>query len=48
PNLGEAVGIVEVADQAKDGLVVEEVQRGYRIGEQLVRPAQVRVGKLRS
>jgi len=48
PNLGEAVGIVEVADPAKDGLVVEEVQRGYRIGEQLVRPAQVRVGKLRS
>jgi len=48
PNLGEAVGIVEVADQAKDGLVVEEVERGYRIGEQLVRPAQVRVGKLRS
>ncbi len=48
PNLGEAVGIVEVADQAEDGLVIEEVRRGYRMGEQLVRPAQVRIGKLRS
>jgi molecular chaperone GrpE len=47
PNLGEAVGIVEVADQAEDGLVIEEVRRGYRMGEQLVRPAQVRIGKLR-
>jgi molecular chaperone GrpE len=45
PNLCEAVGIVAVTDESKDGVVVEEVQRGYRMGEQLLRPAQVRVGR---
>ncbi len=46
PNLGQAVGVVIVADSSKEGMVVEEVQRGYRIGDQLLRPAQVRVGQL--
>lgn len=45
PNLGQAVGVVEVSEPSKDGLVVEEVLRGYRMGDQLLRPAQVRVGK---
>jgi molecular chaperone GrpE len=46
PNLGQAVGMVAVKDPAQDGVVVEELQRGYRIGGQLLRPAQVRVGHL--
>ena len=46
PNLGQAVGMVIVTDSSKDGVVVDEVQRGYRIGDQLLRPAQVRVGQL--
>jgi molecular chaperone GrpE len=45
PNLCEAIGVVAVTDPARDGLVVEEVQRGYRMGDQLLRPAQVRVGR---
>jgi molecular chaperone GrpE len=45
PNVGEAIGVVTVTEADRDGLVVEEVQRGYRIGDQLVRPAQVRVGR---
>jgi molecular chaperone GrpE len=44
PNLEQAVGTVKVDDAAHDGIVVEEVQPGYRMGEQLLRPAQVRVG----
>ncbi len=45
PNLSQAVGTVEVAVDERDGVVVEEVLRGYKMGEQLLRPAQVRVGK---
>ena len=45
PNTSEAVGIVPVSDPARDGIVAEEVLRGYRMGEQLVRPAQVRVAR---
>jgi molecular chaperone GrpE (heat shock protein) len=46
PNLAQAIGIVKVADSGKDGVVVEEVQPGYSLDGQLLRPAHVRVGKL--
>ncbi len=45
PNLGQAVGTVPVSDRSQDGIVVDEVLRGYRMGNQLLRPAQVRVGQ---
>jgi len=45
PNLGQAVGMVQVSDQSQDGMVVDEVLRGYRMGDQLLRPAQVRVAQ---
>jgi molecular chaperone GrpE (heat shock protein) len=45
PNHSQAVGTVDVNDPAQDGSVVEEVLRGYRLGDQLLRPAQVRVGR---
>ena len=45
PNLGQAVGVVAVTEAEQDGLVKEEVLRGYRLGEQILRPAQVLVGK---
>ncbi len=46
PNLGQAVEVVPVTDPVQDGIVVAELRRGYRIGRQLLRPAQVRVGHL--
>jgi molecular chaperone GrpE len=46
PNLAQAIGTVKVADASRDGIVVEEVQPGYCLNGQLLRPAQVRVGKL--
>jgi molecular chaperone GrpE len=46
PNIGQAVAMIPVTDPALDGMVVEELQRGYRMGEQLLRPAQVRVGQI--
>jgi molecular chaperone GrpE len=45
PNLEQAIGTVQVSDAGQDGMVVEEVQRGYQMGDQLLRPAQVRVGR---
>ena len=46
PNLEQAVGTVKVESAKQDGVVVEEVQSGYRMNGQLLRPAQVRVGRL--
>jgi molecular chaperone GrpE len=45
PNLEQAIGTVQVSDASRDGWVVEEIQRGYRMGELLLRPAMVRVGR---
>jgi molecular chaperone GrpE len=46
PRLAEAVDLVPVADVAQDDVVVQEVRAGYRIGERILRPARVRVGRL--
>jgi molecular chaperone GrpE len=45
PNLEQAVGTVRVDDVSLDGIVVEELQTGYSMNGQLLRPAQVRVGR---
>jgi molecular chaperone GrpE len=44
PRLAEAIGTRETDDVA-DNTVVDEVQRGYLLGEELLRPAQVIVSK---
>lgn len=45
PAVHDAIGLVDVDDEARDGVVVDEWQRGYRLGERVIRPAKVRVGK---
>jgi molecular chaperone GrpE len=40
PNLHEAVR----QDKGKDGIVVEEVQKGYKLRDRVIRPAMVVVG----
>ena len=42
PNLHQAVQMVDTADVA-DNHVIDELQRGYRIKDRLLRPAMVRV-----
>lgn len=44
PVLHEAVATVE-DETAGSGLVVEVMQAGYRIGDQVIRPAKVKVAK---
>jgi molecular chaperone GrpE len=46
PNLQQAVGTVPVAESGQDGIVVEELLTGYSMNGQLLRPAQVRVGRM--
>lgn len=45
PEEHEAVRMVEVSDEAQDGLVVEELACGYKLGDAVLRPARVSVGK---
>jgi molecular chaperone GrpE len=40
PHIAEAIGTRET-DDVDDGLIVDEVQRGYTLGDELLRPARV-------
>lgn len=44
PELHEAVDTTET-DPEMDGIVVDEYSRGFRIGDRLLRPARVKVGR---
>jgi molecular chaperone GrpE len=46
PNLHEAIGIATVSDPGRHGMVVQQAEPGYRLGDRLLRPAKVSVGKL--
>lgn len=48
PRVHEAVSIVPVSEASRDEVVVAEVRKGYRIGEEILRPAGVVVGKVDS
>lgn len=45
PELHHAVGMVETPAGATPGVVVTELQPGYTLGDRLVRPAMVLVGR---
>jgi molecular chaperone GrpE len=47
PQFHEAVEIAEVPPE-QDNLVIDELQTGYIIGDRLLRPARVRVGRART
>ena len=40
PNLHEAVQRIET-NEYEDGIIIDEVERGYRIGERVLRPSRV-------
>ena len=44
PALHEALSTA-AADEAESGVVVEVLQKGYRLGDQLIRPARVVVAE---
>jgi molecular chaperone GrpE len=48
PSQHEAVAVAEVSDPAQDGQVIRVIQPGYRMGDRVLRPALVQVGRLSS
>jgi molecular chaperone GrpE len=45
PEKHESVEEIEVGELEKDGIIIEEARKGYRMHEKILRPAQVKVGK---
>lgn len=43
PNIFEA--IAEEESEGEEGMVIEELQKGYRLGEKVIRPAKVKISK---
>jgi len=48
PAVSEAVEVVMVEEQENDNRVVAEVEKGYLLNERVIRPAKVRVGKVKA
>jgi molecular chaperone GrpE len=46
PNLHDAISVTPVTDPAHEGVVVDVVKPGYQLGDDVLRPASVTVGKL--
>ncbi len=46
PGQHEALAVAKVSDPAQDNMVVQEFKPGFSLGERVIRPAQVQVGKL--
>jgi molecular chaperone GrpE len=44
PRFHDAIGMVE-SNEFESGAVAEELQRGYRWGDDMLRPARVRVAQ---
>lgn len=44
PNLHEAIQRVE-SEEYEDGIIIDEVERGYRMGERVIRPSKVIVAR---
>jgi molecular chaperone GrpE len=48
PAVHEAVALVPVQDPARDGQIVQELQKGYLLGGKVLRAAQVHVGRFQA
>jgi molecular chaperone GrpE (heat shock protein) len=45
PRVHDAIAVVPVADASQDGVVVSEVEPAYFMGDRVIRPAKVQVGR---
>jgi molecular chaperone GrpE len=46
PNLHEAISVLPVTDPSQDGQIIEVFSTGYRVGNRLLTPARVVIGRL--
>ena len=47
PQIHEAVEMVPVTDMKDDHKVIVVIQKGYKMGEKIIRPAKVKVGQIK-
>jgi molecular chaperone GrpE len=45
PRLHDAIAVIPVSDASQDGVVVAEIEPAYCLGERVIRPAKVQVGR---
>lgn len=45
PEFAEAVEVIEVESPDKDNMILEVVNKGYLMGDLLIRPAKVKIGR---
>ena len=45
PKESESIGEVNVDTKEKDGIVIEELRKGYKMHGMVIRPSLVKVGK---
>jgi len=45
PEEQESIGEIEVDNQEKEGKIIEEIRKGYKMHNKIIRPAQVKIGK---
>ncbi len=48
PHLHEAVEQIETEEEDKNNIVLSEIQKGYTLNNQLLRPAKVKVAKVKT
>lgn len=45
PAKHEAIGEVSASEEKEDGMVAEEIRKGYKIRNKIIRPTQVKINK---
>jgi len=45
PRLHDAIAVIPVSDPRQDGVIVSELEPAYVVGDRVVRPAKVQVGR---
>ena len=45
PKESESIGEIDVDTEEKDGIVMEEMRKGYKMHEMVIRPSLVKLGK---
>jgi len=48
PKEHHSVGKIDVNDKEKDNIILEELQKGYKLKEKIIRPSQVKVGSYKN
>ncbi len=48
PYRDEALEHIPVSDKAKDHVIIEVIQKGYKLNGKIIRPAKVKVGEFKS